>query len=416
MSLLPLLFLAFALAAPPPAASSPAVDDSQRRAAPPRPSRPTSSGRIRSSSPRICSKAGRRRPGATQLSLEYVSRVMESMGLTPAAPGGGWIQKVPLVGITPKVPQAMTFSGPGGKRRRSSSTKTSWRFPGSQKPEAAVADAEVVFVGYGIVAPEYGWDDYKDVDVKGKVLLIMNNDPEDDPKLFAGQDAALVRALGLQVRDRRRQEGRRRRDHHPHDSLRRVRWNVVQTPGSGEKFELPGRGRGAARPDRRRGRPTRRRRRSPRWRNQDLDALRAAAQKRDFRPVPLGVRLSLALDEPDRPKVESGNVIGELPRQRPDAREASRALHRAPRPPREERGRQARRRRHLQRRPSTTRRASRRCSRSRGRTRGFRSRRAARSCSLRSRPRSRASSDPSTLPSTRRSPRGGSPRTSTSTG
>ena len=52
---------------------------------------------------------------------------------------------------------------------------------------ARCEDAELVFVGYGIVAPEYGWDDFKGVDVKGKVLVVMNNDPEDDPALFAGK-------------------------------------------------------------------------------------------------------------------------------------------------------------------------------------------------------------------------------------
>ena len=52
---------------------------------------------------------------------------------------------------------------------------------GVQKPEARIEDAEIVFVGYGIVAPEYRWDDYKDADLKGKVLLMMNNDPEGPP-------------------------------------------------------------------------------------------------------------------------------------------------------------------------------------------------------------------------------------------
>ena len=50
-----------------------------------------------------------------------------------------------------------------------------------------MADAELVFVGYGIVAPESGWDDFKGADLKGKVLVVMNNDPESDPKLFAGR-------------------------------------------------------------------------------------------------------------------------------------------------------------------------------------------------------------------------------------
>jgi hypothetical protein len=50
-----------------------------------------------------------------RLALEYVATEMEALGLEPAAPGGGWIQKVSLVAITPKVPETMTFSGPGGR-------------------------------------------------------------------------------------------------------------------------------------------------------------------------------------------------------------------------------------------------------------------------------------------------------------
>src|SRR5207237_1519131 len=61
-------------------------------------------------------------------------------------------------------------------------------FSGTQKPESKIDNAEIVFVGYGIVAPEFQWDDYKDVDVKGKILLMMNNDPEDDQNIFGGQN------------------------------------------------------------------------------------------------------------------------------------------------------------------------------------------------------------------------------------
>ena len=50
-----------------------------------------------------------------------------------------------------------------------------------------VENAEIVFVGYGIQAPEYQWDDFKGADLKGKVLLVMNNDPADDPEFFGGK-------------------------------------------------------------------------------------------------------------------------------------------------------------------------------------------------------------------------------------
>jgi len=120
------------------------------------------------------------------IALQYVQAQMEALGLEPGAPGGGWIQKVPLVGIVGNVPQKTTVTK-GSEKVDFTRLDDYVAFSGTQKPQSTISGAEVVFVGYGIVAPEFQWDDYKDVDVKGKVLLMMNNDPEDDPKLFAGK-------------------------------------------------------------------------------------------------------------------------------------------------------------------------------------------------------------------------------------
>ena len=90
-------------------------------------------------------------------------------------------------------------------------------------PEIEVKDSGIVFVGYGVVAPEYGWDDYKDVDVKGKTILMLVNDPQiPDPKdpsklddsMFKGPRHDLLRPLDLQIRNRGA-EGRRRGDYRP---------------------------------------------------------------------------------------------------------------------------------------------------------------------------------------------------------
>jgi hypothetical protein len=244
-----------------------------------------------------------------RLAQEYVAAQMEAIGLKPAAPGGGWIQKVALVGITPNVPETMTFIGPGGKSVSLKYREEFMAFPGVERPQAGISDAEVVFVGYGIAAPEYQWNDYKDVDVKGKVLLMMNNDPEDDPNLFAGKTrlwygrwdykyeiAAKKGAVGAIIIHTTPSAG--------------YGWNVIQTSWAGERFELPEEG--GPRVQLKMWTTEEASRSIAALGGQDLDSLRAAAQKREFRPAPLGVRLSFTIASQIQKK-ESGNVLGELP-------------------------------------------------------------------------------------------------------
>jgi hypothetical protein len=243
-----------------------------------------------------------------QLAEAYLQSEMEAMGIKPGAPGGGWIQKVPLVGIKP------TFGGPA---RFHSALGTATGIPGDnfvaasgvQKPEAKVEDAEIVFVGYGIVAPEYKWDDYKDADLKGKVLLMMNNDPEGsaaEPNLFAGKTrlwygrwdykylmAAKKGAVGAIIIHTSPSAG--------------YGWQVVQTSWAGEKFELPDDG--APRVQIKMWATEELSRKLAELGGKNLDQLRASAESRSFRPVPLGVKVSLALANTIAEKT-SGNVVG----------------------------------------------------------------------------------------------------------
>jgi len=243
-----------------------------------------------------------------RLAEEYVAGQMESLGLEPAAPGGGWFQPFDIVGITSQAPPTVHFA------RSGESVDLRYRddyvaFSGVQGPEASTGGGEVVFVGYGIVAPEYQWDDYKGADLKGKVLLMMNNDPEADPKLFGGKTrlyygrwtykyemAAKAGAAGAIIIHTTHSAG------YP--------WQVVQTSWSGEQFALPHESEpelpvkawvtedGA--------------RKIARLGGQDLDALRAAAEKRDFRPVSLGVAADITLKNQVK-KSQTANVIGRLP-------------------------------------------------------------------------------------------------------
>src|SRR5215831_15334244 len=113
------------------------------------------------------------------LAMRYIAATYERLGLRPAGDDGTWYQRFELVGLKSDVTTQMTFRA-GGKTLALTHGVDSVIAPGMQKKQSAVQNADVIFIGYGITAPEQHWDDYK-VDVRGKVVLLMNNDPESDP-------------------------------------------------------------------------------------------------------------------------------------------------------------------------------------------------------------------------------------------
>ncbi len=118
--------------------------------------------------------------------VEYIREQMQAAGLEGAAADGGFFQPVPLLGSTPTEIGALTFTPESGD---AASFEIVDEFIASTDLDAAEAsfDAPLVFVGYGISNPGYDWDDYKDVDVTGKVLVSFVNDPpatDDEPNLF----------------------------------------------------------------------------------------------------------------------------------------------------------------------------------------------------------------------------------------
>lgn len=250
-----------------------------------------------------------RAPGSRgdRIAQQYIASEFEKLGLKPGAADGSWYQPFDIVGINGN-PQKMSFVG-GGKTLDLDYSKDFIAVAGAQSAESKLDGAELVFVGFGIVAPEYQWDDYKGVDLKGKVILMMNSDPEDDPALFAGKTrlwygrwdykyeiAAKVGAAGAIIIHTTPSAG------YP--------WQVVQTSWFGEQFELPERGeprtrvKGWATEDATR--------KIVALAGKDLDVLRVAAQKRDFKPVPLGIKVSTAFKNIVQKK-KTANVIGKLP-------------------------------------------------------------------------------------------------------
>ena len=264
-------------------------------------------GHIRFLSSDLLGGRGPATPG-DRLAQQYIAAQMEAIGLQPGAPDGGWLQPLDIVGITSHNPDVASVTK-GGDKVDLKYKDDYIAFSGVGTPEARVDNAEIVFVGYGIVAPEYQWDDYKGVDLKGKVLLMMNNDPAADPKLFAGKTrqyygrwtykyeiAAQKGAAGAIIIHTEPSAG--------------YKWQVVTSSWSGENFSLPSEGQPEVQIQA--WATEEASRRIARLGGQDLDALRAAAEKRDFKPVPLGVSLSLTLRN-DVQKKQTANVIGKLP-------------------------------------------------------------------------------------------------------
>ena len=119
------------------------------------------------------------------LATEYIASQLKLAGVNAGGDDGTYYQRVPLVGATVLPDATLTISGTSGKVPLSF-VKDYVGTAYSQRPENDF-DAEAVFVGHGISAPEFGWDDYKDEDVKGKVLVYFTNEPpSDEPNFFSG--------------------------------------------------------------------------------------------------------------------------------------------------------------------------------------------------------------------------------------
>jgi hypothetical protein len=130
-------------------------------------------------------------PGEAK-TIAYLQGEFQKLGLEPGNPNGTYLQDVPLVGITSTPTLTFTI---GGKPFPMTPINDFVGPTSRMATHLEVKDSDVVFVGYGIVAPEYGWDDYKDVDVRGKTVVMLVNDPpvvdpktgELDPKIFGGK-------------------------------------------------------------------------------------------------------------------------------------------------------------------------------------------------------------------------------------
>ena len=246
----------------------------------------------------------------------YLIGELEKLGLEPGAADGGWEQPFDLIGVTASQPPEWTFAAAG-----KSLTLKQWDdfivASGVQSENAVVDDAEIVFVGYGIQAPEYDWDDFKGQDLAGKVLLIMNNDPDWDPNLFGGETRLWYGRWDYKYISAARQGAVGAIIIHTQPSAG-YPWQVVQTSWTGEQFELPAgdepRLQAAAWVTEKSARAL------VELAGLDLDALREAADNRDFEPVALGISTSIAMDVALN-RVQSANVLALMPGSDPALRD-----------------------------------------------------------------------------------------------
>jgi len=130
------------------------------------------------------------------LSINYIADQFKKIGLAPGNTDGTYFQKVPLVGIATQQNAEMKVKASGKEiKLRFSEDFVARSVRVTQKTGF---DADMVFVGYGVVAPEYGWDDYKGMDVRGKVLLMLVNDPAvPDPKNPAKLDQKMFKGRAM---------------------------------------------------------------------------------------------------------------------------------------------------------------------------------------------------------------------------
>lgn len=239
------------------------------------------------------------------LAMEYIRAQMQRMGLRPV--DGSHLQPVALRGMI--AAPSLRLAVADGEMAPA--------YPDEYVLEAGIpdahvsVDADIVFAGFGIAAPEWEWDDYADADVAGKVLLIRVNDPgtEDTPGFFDGRALTYYGRWTYKFEEASRRGAAGALLIHT-DASPGYGWNVVRSSNTGQQFDtagepefpLPVRGwisESAARELAGRA-------------GEDLDALMAASERRGFRPVPLRARMRAEVAS-ELTEVHSANVVGLLP-------------------------------------------------------------------------------------------------------
>jgi len=239
---------------------------------------------------------------------EYIGTQFALYGLKPAGDNGTYLQKVPMVGITPDPATTFSFVPAKGPAIELKPLDQYVAYDQTQRSKSDV-DAEIVYVGYGIEAPEYKWDDYKGVDVRGKVLLMLVNEPpSEDVKFFKAKALTYYGRWTYKYEEAARKGAVGAILIHQTD-MASYPWEVVRNSNSGEKSFLKPEGTALQ---------------VASWihfdaakqlaasAGMDLDRMLVDARSPNFHPVALPVKLRAHMVSQVRP-FESNNVIAMLP-------------------------------------------------------------------------------------------------------
>jgi Zn-dependent M28 family amino/carboxypeptidase len=244
-----------------------------------------------------------------KLATEYIAKQFELAGAKPAGDKGTYFQRVPMVGVT--TGPSVTLSAVGAGQTASFKWLDDFVGVNNLQQPAEQFEADAIFVGHGIVAPEFHWDDFKGVDVKGKVLVLFTNEPpSEDPKFFGGRALTYYGRWTYKYEEGARMGAKAVLIIHTtptagygYDVVRNS-WGredaQLKLPAGDSALGFAG------------------------WLSQDagarllalagknVDEMLKAANSRDFHPIPLGIKIRANVPSKIR-QIESRNVVAMIP-------------------------------------------------------------------------------------------------------